>query len=115
LPLNGHGRDGWAADGALSTQRVRGLFCDGMEEVIAEPPKHSHTGTHEKSGELHLSSVKNFVTSICENPLNSVARKRCGKSLCSLFTIHYQFPKLNVAGSIPVSRSSQLSQGFPPP
>ena len=34
-----------------------------------------------------------------------IARTESGKTLCYLFSIDIHLPKLNVAGSIPVSRS----------
>ena len=55
--------------------------------------------------EQHLNSVKRCAEGKCEIPVNSIAGKRCPDSLCSLFSIYVQLPKLNVAGSIPVSRS----------
>ena len=41
-----------------------------------------------------------------ENAVISIARTRCQETLYSLFPIYCRIPKLDVAGSIPVSRSN---------
>jgi hypothetical protein len=56
-------------------------------------------------GEHRLNTVKLCADVQNENWLNPIARKRPTKTLCSLLSIDSRLPKLNVAGSIPVSRS----------
>jgi hypothetical protein len=56
------------------------------------------------SAEHRLNTIKRRAGENCEFPLKSIAGKRCGNSRCSLFSIFSLIPKLNVAGSIPVSR-----------
>ena len=41
-----------------------------------------------------------------ENLMLSIAKKSVLKTLCPLLSVDLQFPKLDVAGSTPVSRSS---------
>lgn len=55
--------------------------------------------------EHRLNTIKNREKGIVENSLYSIARMRPTKRRCSLFAIYSLFPKLNVVGSIPVSRS----------
>jgi hypothetical protein len=55
--------------------------------------------------EHHLNTVKRSPDAQNENWLNSIARKRPTKTPCSLFAIDSPIPKLDVAGSTPVSRS----------
>jgi len=52
-----------------------------------------------------LNTVKKNARHEIENGLFSIARIEPAKTLSSLSSIDNQFPKLNVAGSIPVSRS----------
>ena len=59
-------------------------------------------------GELRLNTVKDSAKQIFENPVFSIARIKYENPLCSLFAIYVHLPKLNVAGSIPVSRSALL-------
>jgi hypothetical protein len=54
---------------------------------------------------LDLCSVCVLKGANIEFPVNSIARTRYRETLCFLFSIYGQIPKLNVAGSIPVSRS----------
>jgi hypothetical protein len=54
---------------------------------------------------LHLYSIRAVKNSGCDFPVNSIACRRCRETLCSVFSIEFRFPKLNVAGSTPVSRS----------
>jgi hypothetical protein len=44
---------------------------------------------------------------IFENPVFPIARMEYENPLCSLFAIYVHLPKLNAAGSIPVSRSNK--------
>ncbi len=57
------------------------------------------------AGEHHLNTGKLRPEVQNENCLNSIARKRSTKTLCSLLSFDSRFPKLDVAGSTPVSRS----------
>jgi hypothetical protein len=41
----------------------------------------------------------------CENAVFYIAITRCRETQCSLFPIYCRIPKLDVAGSSPVSRS----------
>ncbi len=54
---------------------------------------------------LRLCSVKIRAKAQSENWVISIARTRCPETQCSLFPICCRFPKLDVAGSSPVSRS----------
>jgi hypothetical protein len=63
-------------------------------------------GHRRRRGEHHLNTVKRRPEVQNENWLNSIARKRQTKTLCSLFAIDSRLPKLDVAGSNPVSRSN---------
>jgi hypothetical protein len=54
---------------------------------------------------LHLCSIRILREADSKFSVISIARTRCPETLCSLFSIEGRFPKLNVAGSIPVSRS----------
>ena len=54
---------------------------------------------------LRLCSVKNPTKAQSENWVFSIARKRCTETQFSLFPIYCRLPKLDVAGSTPVSRS----------
>jgi hypothetical protein len=56
-------------------------------------------------GEHHLNTVKRSPDVQNENWLNPIARKRSTKTLCSSLSIEGRLPKLDVAGSSPVSRS----------
>jgi hypothetical protein len=56
-------------------------------------------------GVLRLCSVKSGAKTQGENTVISIARTRSAETLNSLFVIYCHFPKLDVAGSIPVSRS----------
>ena len=66
-------------------------------------------------GELRLNTVKDSAKQIFEYPVFPIARMEYENPLCSLFAIYCQFPKLNVAGSIPVSRSNLLRTVPPQP
>jgi len=55
--------------------------------------------------ELRLNSIKSSAKQTFEILVISIVRMKYQNSLCSLFAIQFQLPKLNVAGSIPVSRS----------
>ncbi|MGB8031382.1 MAG: hypothetical protein WCF30_17150 [Terracidiphilus sp.] len=61
------------------------------------------------AGELRLNTVKDSAMQIIENPVFPIARMKYENPLCSLFAIYVHLPKLNVAGSIPVSPSGLLS------
>jgi hypothetical protein len=52
-----------------------------------------------------LNTVKDSAKQVFENPVFPIARMKYENPPCSLFSIYVQLPKLNVAGSIPVSRS----------
>ena len=54
---------------------------------------------------LHLCSVCVVKRAQSENAVFSIARTRCRETQCSLFPIYSRLPKLDVAGSTPVSRS----------
>ena len=54
---------------------------------------------------LRLCSVKSRAKAQSENWVFSIARTRCPETQCSLFPICCRLPKLDVAGSSPVSRS----------
>jgi hypothetical protein len=56
-------------------------------------------------GEHHLNTVKKYAAAVFGFAVYSIARMKYENPLCSLFAIYSLFPKLNVAGSIPVSRS----------
>jgi len=56
-------------------------------------------------GVLRLCSVSMVKESQSENAVFSLARTRCMETLFSLFPIYSRLPKLDVAGSSPVSRS----------
>jgi len=56
---------------------------------------------------LHLYSDKKATEHRFENWGILKHQNAMQKTLCSLFPIHCQFPKLDVAGSIPVSRSNR--------
>jgi hypothetical protein len=58
--------------------------------------------------EHRLNTVKRSTEVQNENRLSCIARTRLTKTLCALLSIYSRFPKLNVAGSIPVSRSRFL-------
>jgi hypothetical protein len=45
-----------------------------------------------------LNSIKHRAARTCELPVNSIAGKKCRNSQYLLFSIHNQFPKLNIAG-----------------
>ena len=62
-------------------------------------------GKVSSASELRLNSIKDSAKQIIENPVFPIARMECENPLCSLFAIYVHLPKLNVAGSIPVSRS----------
>jgi hypothetical protein len=66
------------------------------------------------AGEHRSNTIKNRARGNCEFPLNPIAGKRCGNSLCPLFSIFSLISKLNVAGSIPVSRSKQSQLAMSP-
>ena len=51
-----------------------------------------------------MNTVKDSAKHIIENPVFPIARMEYENPLCSLFAICLHLPKLNVAGSIPVSR-----------
>jgi hypothetical protein len=55
-----------------------------------------------------LNTVKDSAKQIFEDPAFPIARMENENPLCSLFAIYVHLPKLNVAGSIPVSRSALL-------
>jgi hypothetical protein len=55
--------------------------------------------------EHHLNTVKLGAEVQNENRVISIARTRLTKTLCALLSIYSRLPKLDVAGSIPVSRS----------
>ena len=55
--------------------------------------------------EHRLNTIKRNGSNTRENPNVLHRQNRATKALSSLFAIYGQFPKLNVAGSIPVSRS----------
>jgi hypothetical protein len=63
-------------------------------------------GDRHQQHEHHLNTVKRSPDAQNENWLNSIARKRSTKTPCSLFAIDSPIPKLDVAGSNPVSRSN---------
>src|ERR1017187_185965 len=54
---------------------------------------------------LRLCSVSAASRAQGENAVFSIARTRCQETQCSLFPIYCRLPKLDVAGSNPVSRS----------
>jgi hypothetical protein len=54
---------------------------------------------------LRLCSVKSPTKAQGENWVFSIARTRYQETQCSLFPIYRRLPKLDVAGSSPVSRS----------
>ena len=58
---------------------------------------------------LRLYSIRALEKADCGFPVISVACRRCRETPCSVFSIEGHFPKLNVAGSIPVSRSNQIN------
>jgi hypothetical protein len=62
---------------------------------------------------LRLCSVKLLAEQIFKYAVFLIARRGSPDSLYSLFSILCQLPKLNVAGSIPVSRS-KLQQSLIP-
>jgi hypothetical protein len=58
--------------------------------------------------ELRLNSIRSSATRTSEIPAISIVRMKYQNSLCSLFAIQFQLPKLNVAGLMSCSsRSSQ--------
>ena len=57
------------------------------------------------SREHRLSIVQRRGRTELENPITSIARMKPSKTLCSLFANDVPFPKLDVAGSSPISRS----------
>jgi hypothetical protein len=59
-----------------------------------------------RRGEPHLNTVNRSPDAQNENWLFSIARNRATKTLYSLLSIDCRFPKLDVAGSTPVSRSN---------
>jgi hypothetical protein len=63
------------------------------------------SGTGPKVRVLRLCSVCAVKKAQSENAVFSIARTRCRETLCSLFPIYCRLPKLDVAGSTPVSRS----------
>ena len=58
------------------------------------------------NSERHVNTVKHHETVHTEISVSCIARTRPTKTLCSLLSIDRHFPKLDVAGSIPVSRSN---------
>ncbi len=54
---------------------------------------------------LHLCSIRNLKESNVKFSVMSIAKTRRPETLGSVFSIDGRIPKLNVAGSIPVSRS----------
>jgi hypothetical protein len=52
-----------------------------------------------------LNTVKKSAAVVFGFAVYSIARMKYQNPLCSLFAIYAHLPKLNVAGSIPVSRS----------
>jgi len=54
---------------------------------------------------LHLCSVCIVKRAETVFPVFSIARTRCTETLCALFLFYCHLPKLDVTGSIPVSRS----------
>jgi hypothetical protein len=73
--------------------------------VVRVPAYYLGNRGPELLGEHHLNTVKLRADVQNENWLNSIARKRPTKTPCSLFAIDSPIPKLDVAGSNPVSRS----------
>jgi hypothetical protein len=59
---------------------------------------------------LHLYSIKNMLFSDPHKQGVFYHRKSTPCNLCSLFSMLCQFPKLDVAGSIPVSRSNLFNK-----
>lgn len=59
--------------------------------------------------ELHLNSIKNRARQIREIPVVSIVRMRYRNSLCSLFAIQFQLPKLNVA-DLSMSRFCEVAR-----
>jgi hypothetical protein len=51
-----------------------------------------------------LNTVKKSAAAVFGFAVFSIARMKYENPLCSLFAIYVHLPKLNVAGSIPVSR-----------
>jgi hypothetical protein len=60
-------------------------------------------------GEHRLNTVKKSATAVFGFAEYSIARMKYENPLCSLFAIYAHLPKLNVAGSIPVSRSIKMN------
>ena len=60
-------------------------------------------------GEHRLNTVKTSIVANLKNTVFPIARMEYENPLCFLFAIYAQFPKLNVAGSIPVSRSKKIN------
>jgi len=56
-----------------------------------------------------LCSIKNQARTEPLKYGESLLPEETPKTLCLLFPIYGRFPKLNVAGSIPVSRSNQIN------
>jgi hypothetical protein len=94
---DGGGHTGQTADRRSVTKGLHlgsGRFLDPKRsELFAENYEH------------HLNTVKRSPDAQNENWLFSIARKRPTKTPCSLLSIDRRFPKLDVAGSTPVSRS----------
>jgi hypothetical protein len=57
-----------------------------------------------------MNSVKKFREVQIENCMDSIARTSRTKTALSLFSIDRRLPKLDVAGSTPVSRSMYFQQ-----
>ena len=60
-------------------------------------------------GEHRLNTVKESAAAVFGFAVYSVARTKYENPLCSLFAIYVHLPKLNVTGSIPVSRSKSIN------
>ncbi len=56
-----------------------------------------------------MNTVKDSAKQNIEFPVFPIVRMRCVNQLCSLFSIEDRFLKLNVAGSIPISRSNKMN------
>ena len=66
----------------------------------ATPSAAKFPRTNWVDSELRLNSIKSCENGSCEFAVNSIAGKRCWNSLFPLFSIHNQFPKLNVLRAI---------------
>ena len=98
-------------NGILSVYRG-GLFCIQMNAISGLSRGFQLAITNRcqllkkmKRAVLHLYSIKNMLFAAPREQGVSYHRKSTPCTLCYLFSMLSQFPKLDVAGSIPVSRS----------